>query len=157
MDRIPMTREGYEQIRRKLDHLKNVELPRLQKALGEARELGDLSENSEFDAARSEMWNVDQQIAELEHKLARADVIDPSALKLDAIAIGAFVRAEDLETRRKEEFLLVGEGEVRNDVDTVSVASPLGQAFLGKKVGDVAEVQAPRGRLRYRVLEFRYG
>lgn len=157
MDRIPMTREGYEQIRRKLDHLKNVELPRLQKALGEARELGDLSENSEFDAARSEMWNVDQQIAELEHKLALADVIDSSALKLDAIAIGAFVRAEDLETRRKEEFLLVGEGEVRNDVDTVSVASPLGQAFLGKKVGDVAEVQAPRGRLRYRVLEFRYG
>jgi transcription elongation factor GreA len=157
MDRIPMTREGYEQIRRKLDHLKNVELPRLQKALGEARELGDLSENSEFDAARSEMWNVDQQIAELEQKLALADVIDPSALKLDAIAIGAFVRAEDLETRRKEEFLLVGEGEVRNDVDTVSVASPLGQAFLGKKVGDVAEVQAPRGRLRYRVLEFRYG
>ncbi len=157
MDRIPMTREGYEQIRRKLDHLKNVELPRLQKALGEARELGDLSENSEFDAARSEMWNVDQQIAELEQKLALADVIDPSALKLDAIALGAFVRAEDLETRRKEEFLLVGEGEVRNDVDTVSVASPLGQAFLGKKVGDVAEVQAPRGRLRYRVLEFRYG
>lgn len=157
MDRIPMTREGYEQIRRKLDHLKNVELPRLQRALGEARELGDLSENSEFDAARSEMWNVDQQIAELEQKLALADVIDPSALKLDAIAIGAFVRAEDLETRRKEEFLLVGEGEVRNGVDTVSVVSPLGQAFLGKKVGDVAEVQAPRGRLRYRVLEFRYG
>ncbi|HXG62950.1 MAG TPA: transcription elongation factor GreA [Planctomycetota bacterium] len=157
MDRIPMTREGYEQIRRKLDHLKNVELPRLQKALGEARELGDLSENSEFDAARSEMWNVDQQIAELEQKLALADVIDPSALKLDAIAIGAFVRAEDLETRRREEFLLVGEGEVRNDVDTVSVVSPLGQAFLGKKVGDVAEVQAPRGRIRYRVLEFRYG
>jgi transcription elongation factor GreA len=157
MDRIPMTREGYEQIRRKLDHLKNVELPRLQRALGEARELGDLSENSEFDAARSEMWNVDQQIAELEQKLALADVIDPSALKLDAIAIGAFVRAEDLETRRQEEFLLVGEGEVRNDVDTVSVVSPLGRAFLGKKVGDVAEVQAPRGRLRYRILEFRYG
>jgi transcription elongation factor GreA len=157
MDRIPMTREGYEQIRRKLDHLKNVELPRLQRALGEARELGDLSENSEFDAARSEMWNVDQQIAELEQKLALADVIDPSALKLDAIAIGALVRAEDLETRRQEEFLLVGEGEVRNDVDTVSVVSPLGRAFLGKKVGDVAEVQAPRGRLRYRILEFRYG
>ncbi|MFN3486386.1 MAG: transcription elongation factor GreA [Planctomycetota bacterium] len=157
MNRIPMTREGYEQILRQLDHLKNVELPRLQRALGEARELGDLSENAEFDAARTELWNVDQRIAELEQKVALAEVIDPASVKLDVIAIGAFVQAEDLDTRRREEFLLVGEGEVRRDVDTVSVASPLGQAFLGKKVGDVAEVQAPRGLLRFRILEFRYG
>jgi len=157
MDRVPMTREGYEQVRKKLDHLKNVEQPRLQKALGEAREMGDLSENAEFDAARSELWNVDQMIADLETKLALADIIDASKLNLDTIAIGAFVKVEDVDARRKDEFLLVGEGEVRNDVDTVSVSSPLGQAFIGKKAGEVAEVQAPRGKVRYKILEFRYG
>jgi len=157
MDRIPMTLEGYDQVRRKLDHLKNVEMPRVQKALGDAREMGDLSENAEFDAARNEMWNLDRMIAELETKLALADVIDASKLDLDTVAIGARVRVEDLEKKFKDEFMLVGEGETRPDVDTVSVTSPLGQALLGKKAGDEAEFQAPRGRMRYKILSFKYG
>ena len=156
MDRIPMTREGYEQAKKKLDHLKNVEMPRVQKALGDARELGDLSENAEFDAARNEMWNLDQMIAELETKVASADVIDPSKVPTDTLAIGAVVKVEDVDARRKDEFMLVGEGEIRKHVDTVSVTSPLGQALIGKKVGEIAEVQAPRGRIRYKVLEFKY-
>lgn len=156
MDRIPMTREGYEQARKKLDHLKNVELPRVQKALGDAREQGDLSENSEFDAAREALWNLDQQIAELEHKIAVADVIDPSQIKLDTVAIGALVEVEDVDKRYKDKFLLVGEGEVRKDIDTVSVSSPLGQALIGKKAGEVAEFDAPRGKTRYKILGFRY-
>jgi transcription elongation factor GreA len=157
MDRIPMTPEGYEQARKRLDHLKNSELPRVQKALGEAREQGDLAENAEFDAARQELWNLDQQIAELEQKLLLAEVVDPARVQLDTIAIGARVKVEDVDARRKDEFLLVGEGETRADVDTVSVGSPLGQALLGKKPGEIAEFQAPRGRIRYKVLEFRYG
>jgi len=157
MERIPMTPEGYEQARRKLHHLKDVELPRVEKALGAAREMGDLAENAEFDVAREELWNLERQIAELESKVSLADVIDSSKLKQDSVAIGAFLKVEDAGTGRKEEFLLVGEGEVRRDIDTVSVASPLGQAFLGKKVGDIVEVEAPRGKLRYRILEFRYG
>ncbi len=157
MDRIPMTPEGYEQAQKRLDHLKNVEMPRVQKALGEAREMGDLSENAEFDAARSELWSLDHQIAELEQKLMSAEVVDPARLKLDTIAIGAFVRVEDVDARRKDEFLMVGEGETRTDIDTVSVSSPLGQALLGKKPGEIAEFQAPRGRIRYKILEFRYG
>jgi transcription elongation factor GreA len=157
MDRIPMTRNGYEQARQRLDHLKNVEMPRVQKALGDAREMGDLSENAEFDAARNEMWNLDQQIAELETKLALAEVIDASRLNLDTVAIGAMVKVEDVDARRKDEFLLVGEGEVRSDVDTVSVTSPLGQALIGRKAGELAEVQAPRGKIRYKVLSFSYG
>lgn len=152
-----MTPEGYEQVRKKLEHLKGVELPRIQKALGEAREMGDLSENAEFDAARQEMWNCEAMIAELENKVAFADVIDPSKMKLDTIAIGAVLKVEDADTKAKDEFMLVGEGEKRADVDTVSTTSPLGQAFLGKKAGDVVEVQAPRGKMRYRVLEFKYG
>jgi transcription elongation factor GreA len=157
MDRIPMTPEGYEQARKKLDHLKNVEMPRVQKALGDAREMGDLSENAEFDAARNEMWNLDTMISELETKISLADVIDPRKLKLDVVAIGAHVKVEDLERKARDEFMLVGEGETRTDVDTVSVTSPLGQALIGKKIGDLAEVQAPRGLIRYKIVAFKYG
>lgn len=157
MDRIPMTREGYEQMKKKLERLKNVELPRVQKALGDAREMGDLSENAEFDVARSELWNLDQAIADLETRVALADIIDASQMKTDTVIIGALLKVEDVDARRKEEFMLVGEGEIRKDVDTVSVTSPLGQAFIGKKVGEIVEVQVPRGKLRYKIIEFRYG
>ena len=157
MERIPLTPEGFEQAQKKLDHLKNVELPRVEKALGAAREMGDLSENAEFDVAREMLWNLERQIAELEDKVSRAEVIDTANLKQDSVAIGAFLKVEDVDARRKEEFLLVGEGEVRRNVDTVSVISPLGQAFLGKKAGEIVEVEAPRGKVRYRILEFRYG
>ena len=157
MERIPMTREGFEQVKKKLDHLKYVEMPRVQKALGEAREMGDLSENAEFDAARSELWNLDHMIAELETKVSLAEVIDASALNLDTVALGALVKVEDVDRRARDEFLLVGEGEVRDGVDTVSVTSPLGQSLIGKKVGEIAEFTAPRGKIRYRVIAFKYG
>ena len=156
MDRVPMTREGFEQAKKKLDHLKYVEMPRVQKALQEAREMGDLSENAEFDAARNELWTLDQMIAEMETKVSLAEVIDASKLNLDTVAIGAFVKVEDVDRKGKDEFLLVGEGESRDKVDTVSVTSPLGQALIGKKAGEVAEFQAPRGKIRYKILSFKY-
>jgi transcription elongation factor GreA len=157
MDRIPMTPEGFEQARKRLDHLKNVEMPRVQKALGDAREMGDLSENAEFDAARNEMWSLDQQIADLETKISLAEIFDPKTMKLDTVAIGAYVKVEEVDRRAKDEFLLVGEGESREKVDTVSVTSPLGSALIGKKVGEIAEVQAPRGLMRYKIVSFKYG
>ena len=94
MDRVPMTPEGYEQAKKKLDHLKNVEMPRVQKALGEAREMGDLSENAEFDAAREEMWKLDTMISELETKISLAEIFDPKTMKMDTVAIGATVKVE---------------------------------------------------------------
>ena len=152
-----MTPEGFEQARKKLDHLKNVEMPRVQKALGEAREMGDLSENAEFDAAREEMWKLDTMISELETKVSLAEIFDPKKMNLDTVAIGATVKVEDIYRRGKDEFMLVGEGEIREGVDTVSVTSPLGSALIGKKVGEIAEVQAPRGRVRYKITSLRYG
>ena len=152
-----MTPEGYEQAKKRLDHLKNVEMPRVQKALGDAREMGDLSENAEFDAARNEMWSLDQQIADLETKLSLAEIFDPKTMKLDTVAIGAYVKVEEVDRRAKDEFLLVGEGESREKVDTVSVTSPLGSALIGKKIGEIAEVQAPRGLVRYKIVSFKYG
>ena len=152
-----MTPEGYEQARKKLEHLKNVELPRVQKALGDAREMGDLSENAEFDAAREELWKLDGMISELESKVSMAEIIDPKDLnKLDTVAIGAKVKVEDVSNKRKDEFMLVGEGETRDGIDVVSTTSPLGQALLGKKVGEIAEFTAPRGQIRYKILSFSY-
>jgi len=151
-----MTPEGYEQARKRLDHLKNVEMPRVQKALGEAREMGDLSENAEFDAAREEMWKLDTMIGELETKLSLAEIFDPKKMNLDTVAIGATVKVEDVDRRGKDEFMLVGEGEIRDGVDTVSVTSPLGAALIGKKVGEIADFQAPRGRIRYKIVSFKY-
>lgn len=151
-----MTPEGYEQAKKQLDHLKYVEMPRVQKALQEAREMGDLSENAEFDAARTELWNLDQRIADMESKVSLAEVIDAKSLKLDTIAIGAFVKIEDLKTRRSDEFLLVGEGESREKVETVSVTSPLGAALIGKKAGEKTEVQAPRGLVQYKIVSFKF-
>ena len=153
-DRIPMTRRGYEQAKDKLDRLKNVELPRLEKALGDAREMGDISENSEYETARHEIGITETQIAELTDKIARAEIIEAS--NATEITIGAVVKVTDLDSKRPDEFMIVGEGETRADVDTVSVSSPLGLALLGKKPGDVAEVEAPRGRLRYKIVSFKY-
>ncbi len=152
-----MTPEGYEQKRKKLEHMKNVEMPRVQKALQEAREMGDLSENAEFDAAREQLWNLDQMINDLEAQVSMAEIIDPKSFKMDTVAIGAKVKVEDVANKRKDEFMLVGEGETREDVDTVSVMSPLGQALIGKKVGEIAEFQAPRGLTRYKIIAFGFG
>lgn len=143
-------------MQQRLHWLKDVEIPRLQKALGEARELGDLSENAEFETARHEIWNTERMIADLETRVACAVVVDVKRAPADSIAIGALVKIEDVASGGKEEILLVGEGETRKEYDCVSVTSPLGQSFIGKKVGEVAEAQAPRGVLRFKVLEFRY-
>jgi transcription elongation factor GreA len=154
MDRLPMTRRGYEQAKAKLDRLKNVELPRLEKSLGDALDLGDISESSEVETARHEIGLAKTLLMDLEDRIARADIVDGA--NLDSISIGALVKVLDLDTKRNDEFMLVGEGETRPEVDTVSVSSPLGMALVGKKVGDPAEVEAPRGRLRYQIVSFRY-
>jgi transcription elongation factor GreA len=156
MDHVPMTQRGYDQLKAQLEKLKNEELPRIQKALGDAREMGDLAENAEFDAARDEMWRLDRRIAELESQLARAQVIDGARISADEVSIGATLKCEDMDSKRTDEFMIVGEGERRDGIDTVSAASPLGQALIGKRVGEAIEINVPRGKLRYKVLEIRY-
>ncbi|MBI2899846.1 MAG: transcription elongation factor GreA [Planctomycetes bacterium] len=156
MERVPMTPEGFAQLQEKLERLKNVEIPRLQKALGDARELGDLSENAEFETARAELWTTERIIAELEDRVGRAEILDSKRAPADSVAIGALVKVQEIGARKPEEILLVGEGETRKEYDCVSVTSPLGRAFVGKKVGEMAEVQAPRGTLRFQILELRY-
>src|SRR5262245_50732465 len=99
MDLVPMTQKGYDQMKEKLDRLKNVEMPRLEKALGDAREMGDLSENSEFETARHEIWITEQQIAELQDKVARAQIVSAGEMSASQVGIGALVKVEDVDKK----------------------------------------------------------
>ncbi len=157
MSELPMTREGYEKLKERLRHLEDVERPRLEKALGDAREMGDLSENSEFDAAREGLWLVDQQVSELKDRLSRASILDPSKLPHDSVAIGASVTVKDTKSGDKEMFHLVGEGEGDPMNDKISVMTPIGQALLGHKVGDTVEAEVPVGKLKFKILKIEYG
>ncbi len=140
-----------------LQRLKSVERPAVITAIAEARAQGDLSENAEYDAARERQGFLEGRIAELESKLANAQVIDPRLLDADGrIVFAATVDLEDLETGEKSSYQIVGEDEADIKAGRISVSSPIARALIGKYVGDVAEVQAPGGLREYEVLDVRY-
>ncbi|MCE9584887.1 MAG: transcription elongation factor GreA [Planctomycetes bacterium] len=151
-DIVPMSPEGFEQGRAKLQHMKEVERKALEVRLGEARELGDLSENSEFESARADLWLLDQRVAELEDRLARVQVVDPNSQPKDAVLFGAKVKCVDTKSKDVELFELVGEGEADPMNNKISISAPIAQALIGKKVGEIAEVKAPRGIIRYKIV-----
>lgn len=155
MESIPMTKEGFEKLREKLSHLHNVERPRLEKALGDAREQGDIAENAEFDEARRGLWMVDQQIGELEDKIGRAQIIDGTKVVKDKIAFGSIVKVKDLDYGDVDEYTIVGEGESDPRNGKVGLSTPLANALLGHKGGDKVEYQAPGGKIRLEILEFK--
>jgi transcription elongation factor GreA len=152
-DRIPVSQEGFDRMREKLRHMKEVERPRLEKALGDAREKGDLSENAEFDTAREELWIIDRKISELEQKTALAYIVDTSKLPKDTVAFGCRVKVKDHDTGDVETFELVGEGEADPMKNRISTTSPLAQGMMGGKVGDVLKIQTPGGIVTFEVLE----
>ncbi|MFQ6091677.1 MAG: GreA/GreB family elongation factor [bacterium] len=154
--RRPISREGYNKLREKLERMKTVEMERLERALGEARGHGDISDSGDFEAARGEIRLLERRIGELEQWLAQAQVIDPCQRSLDSAAFGARVTVKNINTREVEVFRLVGEGETTLHEDAASVASPLGQALLGRRAGDRLEVKVPAGLIRYEVLEISY-
>lgn len=155
MDSVPLTKEGFEQLRAKLEHLKFVEIPRIAKAMGDAIENGDISESGEFEAARDEKWRVEAQISELEDKLARAVIIDDSAIPAGQAGLGRIVKVAFLPAGFEDEFVLVGGGEVPAGFSPVSIDSPMGRALVGHQAGDEVEYDAPRGKMRLRVVEVR--
>jgi transcription elongation factor GreA len=156
MDRIPMTQEGYEKLKARLDHMKNVQMIEVTKRVAAAREMGDLSENAEYHAAREDQGMLQAKIVHLESELSQAFIVDPSELPRDAVVFGARVRVKDLDLDEEEEYHLVGPGEADYDNNKILTTSPIGQGLLGKKKGEVAEIQVPRGQLRYEVLEIAF-
>jgi transcription elongation factor GreA len=153
MERVPMTREGYEKLKSDLDRMAHVEMIEVAKRIAAARELGDLSENAEYHAAREDQGMLQARIDALKDKLSRAYILDPSNLSTDTVAFGMRVRVMDLDANFEEEYILVSPGEEDYENNKILTNSPIGQGLLGKKKGDVAEIKVPMGVLRYEVLE----
>lgn len=151
-DRIPMSKDGYEREKARLDKMKNEDMPRIAEQIAQARGYGDLSENAEFDAAVEAQGMLQARINELQDKLARAMIVDRSTLPTDRVVFGSKVRVLDLDINDEEDFILVGPGEEDYDQNKILLTSPIGQGLVGKKVGEVAEVQVPRGTLRLKVV-----
>jgi transcription elongation factor GreA len=156
MDRIPMTREGYEKLKADLDRMQHVEMLAVARRIAAAREMGDLSENAEYHAAREDQGILQARIDALKDKLSRAYFIDTKTLPTDTVVFGARVRVKDLDLDEEEAFHLVGPGDEDYDNNKILTTSPIGQGLLGKKIGEVAEIQVPMGKLRFEVLEISF-
>lgn len=154
-DFVPMTPAGKQRLEKALEELESRR-PEIQRAIAEAREKGDLSENAEYHAAREALGQLEARIAELRDKLARAQVVDLRRAPKDRVAFGASVKLLNLDTGQQENYELVGAGEDDVSCGRILTTSPLGQALLRRKVGEEVEVDAPGGKIRFRVLEIRY-
>ncbi|MDH5453297.1 MAG: transcription elongation factor GreA [Paracoccaceae bacterium] len=155
MEKIPMTRAGHAALDEELKQLKSVERPAVIKAIAEAREHGDLSENAEYHAAREKQSFIEGRVKELEAVLSRADVIDPSRLS-GAIKFGATVQMVDEDTDEEKTYQIVGEHEADIERGLLNIRSPLARALIGKDEGDSVEVRTPGGEKNYEILSIRY-
>src|ERR1700738_4766657 len=152
-ERVPMTREGFEKKKAELDRMQNSEMIEVTKRIAAARDLGDLSENAEYHAAREDQGMLQAKINELKDKLARAYLIDKSNLPTDTVVFGSKVRVKDLDLDEEEVFVLVGNGEEDYNQNKILTSSPIGQGLLGKKVGEIAEIQVPMGTVKFEILK----
>ena len=156
--KIPRTRSGADALKSELQRLKSVERPSVIQAIADARSHGDLSENADYDAARERQGFIEGRIAEIEHKLAGAQVIDPAAIDADGrIVFGATVEIEDTTSGEKSRYQIVGDDEADIKIGKISVNSPIARALIGKGEGDTVEVKAPGGIRGYEVLSVGYG
>jgi transcription elongation factor GreA len=152
-DRIPMSREGFDKKKAELDHLQNVEMIAVTKRVAAARDMGDLSENAEYHAAREDQGILQARINEMKSQLARALIVERSSEPTDFVIFGCRVRIRDLDFEEEEVFVLVGPGEEDHDNNKILMTSPIGQGLVGKKVGEVASIPVPKGTLRFEILE----
>lgn len=155
MEKIPLTRAGYDALNDELKALKSVERPAVIRAIAEAREHGDLSENAEYHAARERQSFIEGRVKELEGILSLAEVIDTSRLS-GAVKFGARVTVVDEETEEEKTFQLVGEPEADLERGLLNVKSPLARALIGKDEGDSVEVRTPGGERSYEILRIEY-
>ena len=153
MDKIPMTAAGYTALEQELKQRQQVERPRIIQQISDARSHGDLSENAEYHAAKEQQSHNEGRIAELEDKLARAEVIDVSKLSGDTVKFGATVTLVDEDTEKKQVWQIVGETEADAKAGRISITSPLARALVGKKTGAQVEVVTPGGAKAYEVVK----
>jgi transcription elongation factor GreA len=153
-ERVPITPEGYKKLQDELQRLKTVERPEVIKMIEYARSLGDLSENAEYETAKQRQAFVEGRIQEIENRIARAEVIDPSTLpNKDRVMFGVHVTIEEIETGNTITYQLVGPDESEPENGKISVTSPIGRALLGKREDDEARVHTPSGIREFVVLK----
>ncbi|OZA01497.1 MAG: transcription elongation factor GreA [Rhodobacterales bacterium 17-64-5] len=155
MEKIPMTRAGFTLLDDELKQLKSVERPAVIRAIAEAREHGDLSENAEYHAAREKQSFIEGRVKELEAVLSRAEVIDPSKFT-GSVKFGARVVVADEETGEEKTFQIVGEVEADLERGLLNIRSPLARALIGKDEGDTVEVKTPGGQKSYEIVSVRF-
>jgi transcription elongation factor GreA len=154
---IPLTIIGAEMLRTELHKLKTVERPSVIAAIAEARAHGDLSENAEYDAAKERQGFVEGRILEIEGKLSNAQIVDPKLVDADgACVFGSTVELEDINSKEKVTYQIVGEDEADIKLAKVSISSPIARALIGKYAGDQVDVQAPGGVKQYEILDVQY-
>jgi transcription elongation factor GreA len=154
--KIPMTPEGNVRMRDELRQLKDIERPKISREIGIARDHGDLSENAEYHAAKDRQGWIEARIKDLEDKLSRAEVIDPTKLSGSKVAFGATVKLSNVETEEESIYRLVGADEANLDQGSISITSPLARALIGREVGDEVKVRMPAGERVYEILEVEY-
>ena len=152
---IPMTKAGYENLQRQVDEMRG-QVPALQRAISEAREKGDLKENAEYHAARESFGMLEARISDLEGRLAQASIMKAGTGNSDEVLFGATVKVLDLSYDDEEEYHLVGAGEADPMKNKILTTSPMGQAMLNKKKGERFIVDAPAGKMEYKILEISY-
>ncbi len=153
MEQIPITKEGYEALKKELERLKTVERPENIKSIETARAHGDLSENAEYHAAKERQSFIEGRIGEIGYKMGNAKVIDPDTVSKDVIRFASRVLVENLDSEEEVEYMIVGPDEADIQKGKISVASPLGSALIGKMPGDEAVLQAPGGKRVYEIID----
>jgi len=156
MERVPMTRQGAQALKKTLAYLKGEKRHQIVAAIEEARAHGDLSENAEYHAAKEEQGMNEARLKDIEDKVARAQIIDPASISSEKIVFGATVELLDVDTDKTITYQIVGVDEADIEQGKVSVTSPMARAMIGKEEGDVAAVQAPAGEREYEIQSIEY-
>ncbi len=146
------TKEGLKKLKDELNHLKDIERPKASNAIAEARDKGDLSENAEYDAAKEAQGMLEMKISKMEDVLANARLIDESQLDLSKVLVLSKVTIKNLNNQMEMNYTLVAESEADLKTGKISVNSPIGKGLLGKKVGEIAEINVPNGTLKLEIL-----
>lgn len=150
---ILVTKEGLEKLENELEELKVVRRKEVAEKIKQALAFGDLSENSEYDEAKNEQAQVEARIAQIEGMLKVARVVDDASISTDAVSVGTKVKLLDMEFEEEEEYAIVGSSEADPSQNRLSYESPVGKALLGRKVGEVVEVEVPAGKIQFKILD----
>ncbi|WP_447640864.1 MULTISPECIES: transcription elongation factor GreA [Chitinophagaceae] len=152
-DVMYFSKDSFEKMKKELQQLKTVDRPAASKAIAEAREKGDLRENAEYDAAKDAQGILEAKIAQMENQIANARIVDESQIDTSKAAVLTKVKITNLATKKTVTYQLVGEQEANLKEQKISITSPIGKGLIGKSVGEIAEVQAPNGLLKFKIEE----